>query len=634
MKTNSALALCVSILCPLAETVLAHGGQYRGPTMSPGRLVGPASPGATGPITGGPGMAAVIPDATRWQVWWELNKDPYLRAPKIAFDPAAPENARKIITDKQKIDVIMPALKKALGQTSNQHVTSACMIALAKIGLDHPSFKILDVFRKRLKRGNQEIREVAALSMGISKQPAAIDDLAALLEDKPQGRRWVGRANVGSRTRAFAAYGLGLIAKGNDDADVKTKVYESLKRALNDKNLRDRDVLIAVLNGFRLLDPDPAKGAKHRRLLWSAIQTLEAYQAVEVSKSRQMVKAHVPTAVARLMGRGTGTDRQRIKKGYSGLFKSRRKRHATLYQSTTIAMGRLLVPVEEHAAEGPHMKRMRAHLNKSRDELTKNFGLISMGQIGGKDNLEHLLKVFRTGKRDTQGWAAIALGLMSFYAPKPDPGKVKPTQAGRDPVRVKIGSALRKSLMRINNRDVRAAIALGLGLGGYTKAAPDMRELLKKYRKVPEFAGYIALGLALMNDKPSGKLIEEIMADANRKPLLMTQTALALARLEHPGASITLRSILRTGSRFRTITLASASNAMGYLADPGNVKPLVGILADQTNNKLVRAFAAVALGSMAENDALTWSAWIAMNMNYSATVPTLSNGSSGILDIL
>jgi hypothetical protein len=37
---------------------------------------------------------------------------------------------------------------------------------------------------------------------------------------------------------------------------------------------------------------------------------------------------------------------------------------------------------------------------------------------------------------------------------------------------------------------------------------------------------------------------------------------------------------------------------------------------------------------MAENDALTWSAWIAMNMNYSATVSTLSNGSSGILDIL
>jgi HEAT repeat protein len=634
MKTNSALAFSLTVLCLLAETARAHGGQYRGPTMSPGRLIGPGSPGPTpgGPITGGPG--SVVPDATRWQVWWELNKDPYLRAPKLALDPAAPENARKIITEKQKVEIIVPALKKALDETSNQHMTSACMIALGKIGLDTKEFKILDEFRKRLKRGNQEIREVAALAMGISKNPDAIDDLSALLEDKPLGRKWVGRAKVDDRTRSFAAYGLGLIARGNEDANIKFRVFETLKRALGDKDLRDRDILIAILNAFRLLDPQPAKGGKHRRLLWSAIETLEKYHAVDVSKSRQAVKAHVPPAVAELLGRGTGADRERIKKSYSALFKSRRRRHATLYQSTAIAMGRLLVPVEEDANEGPHMETMRRHFDKSHDELTGNFGLIAMGQIGGKDNLEHLLKTFRTGKRDTQGWAAIALGLFAFHAPVPDPKNAPRSQTPTDTVRIRIGKALHRALLRINNRDVRAAAALGLGLGGYTKAAPDMRRLLKKYRKIEEFAGYLAMGLALMDDKPAGKLIEEIMSEASRKPLLMTQTALALARLEHPGASITLRSILRTGGRFRTITLASTSNAMGYLADPGNVAPLVRILANKSNNKMVRAFAAVALGSMAENDALTWSAWIAMNMNYSATVSTLSNGSSGILDIL
>ena len=114
----------------------------------------------------------------------------------------------------------------------------------------------------------------------------------------------------------------------------------------------------------------------------------------------------------------------------------------------------------------------------------------------------------------------------------------------------------------------------------------------------------------------------------------MVQASLALAKLDHPGASATLRSILRAKTSMRTLTLAATSNAMGYLADPNNVQPLVDVLTNASNNKLMRAFAAVALGSMAENDPLTWSAWIAMNMNYTATVETLANGSSGILDIL
>jgi HEAT repeat protein len=295
-------------------------------------------------------------------------------------------------------------------------------------------------------------------------------------------------------------------------------------------------------------------------------------------------------------------------------------------------MGRLLLPTEEHPPEKTHDQRMQRHFKVSRDQLTVNLGLISMGQIGGKANVDRLLKMLKNGKRSEQGWAALALGLCGFHAPKPKPDPR--TQSPKDPVRDRIGAALQHTLLSVNNRDVRAAAALGLGLCGYKKAAPAMQKLLKKYQKVEEFAGYLALGLAMMEDKTAGKLIEKIMSNATRKPLLMVQTALALARLKHPGASITLRSILRTGGSFRTITLASTSNAMGYLADPGNVDPLVKILGDPTNNKLVRAFAAVALGSMAENDSLTWSAWIAMNMNYSATVETLSNGSAGILDIL
>jgi RNA polymerase sigma-70 factor (ECF subfamily) len=46
----------------------------------------------------------------------------------------------------------------------------------------------------------------------------------------------------------------------------------------------------------------------------------------------------------------------------------------------------------------------------------------------------------------------------------------------------------------------------------------------------------------------------------------MTQAAMALARLRHPGAAATLRRALTADSSFRTLTLASTSNAIGYTA--------------------------------------------------------------------
>ena len=109
---------CAGLVALLPETVLAHGGQYRGPgdvvppspgggrgtggpsgpttggpagpsTLGPG---GPSTPGPSGPATGGPagpGPAKgpttggrgiqLEDDLTRWEFWWEFNKDPFIR---------------------------------------------------------------------------------------------------------------------------------------------------------------------------------------------------------------------------------------------------------------------------------------------------------------------------------------------------------------------------------------------------------------------------------------------------------------------------------------------------------------------------------------------------------------------------
>jgi signal transduction histidine kinase len=54
------------------------------------------------------------------------------------------------------------------------------MVALAKIGQDGDAVRILPLFAQRLRSGDQEIRETAALAMGISQMPEALPDLGGM----------------------------------------------------------------------------------------------------------------------------------------------------------------------------------------------------------------------------------------------------------------------------------------------------------------------------------------------------------------------------------------------------------------------------------------------------------------------
>jgi hypothetical protein len=58
------------------------------------------------------------------------------------------------------------------------------------------------------------------------------------------------------------------------------------------------------------------------------------------------------------------------------------------------------------------------------------------------------------------------------------------------------------------------------------------------------------------------------------------------------------------------------------------------MLFDEGLTDISRAFAAVALGGVADKEMLPWNSKIGVNMNYRASVETLTNQVSGILDIL
>lgn len=58
------------------------------------------------------------------------------------------------------------------------------------------------------------------------------------------------------------------------------------------------------------------------------------------------------------------------------------------------------------------------------------------------------------------------------------------------------------------------------------------------------------------------------------------------------------------------------------------------MLFNESLGELSRAFAAVALGGVADKEDLPWNSKLSCNINYRAAVETLTDKSAGILDIL
>ena len=247
--------------------------------------------------------------------------------------------------------------------------------------------------------------------------------------------------------------------------------------------------------------------------------------------------------------------------------------------------------------------------------------------IGGPENLRRLLPVFEKERGPAKAWAALALGLLAFHTNQKGP-------QGNNEVRSTVGAVLHKQLLRSRNRSNNGAMAVALGPCRYQQALPDLRKLADKYDKSDEMlSGYACIGIALLDDQASVPLISGIMLGSERRPVLMTQAAIALARLQHRGSTDSLQRML-VQSNQNMIPLAGIANALGFIGDQGSVEPLIRLLGNTSKPKLLRAFAAVALGMIADGDVMPWNARIANGINYRANVETLSNGKSGVLDIL
>lgn len=678
----------------------AHGGQYRGPgdTVPPGGggsgggaagpASGPAGPTTPGPTTpgtpgaGAPGAPGGAPgskpstggggdagaDLTLWSFWWEFNKEPYLNL-KAAIDTGGTQTGTEgwflgqgekaqgkdslRPSETQIRQKVVPALLAALEKETNNDIVTGCMIALAKIGdpaSESGESQFEPVIKRFLKDKNQEISETSAVALGILANPKSIALLQSLVEDSAAGRAEVG-GEVNYRTRAFAAYGLGLIGAKTSDPVRRKEVVTILRKQLESDSSRTRDIKVSCIIALGLVPLDeletPAgvqpekKGAivppESSRV--AQLDYLLAY--LQNDANEYLVRAHCPTALARLLPgltpELTKTYREKIAADLLERISSKSKEKLEVVQSSVYALGLIGTNDKADPTDKKIIEALIAVPKEISDQQTKNYSMIALAKIGGttaanakdaeggaKDIAQALLGQLSGGKGNLQSWAGLACGVMANQLAKSNP---QATQVSS------LQMAVRTALGEEKSGDRLGAYAISAGIMKDVESTNTMIKLLDT-QKDETAQGYLAIGLGLMNARESIEKIQKLVEDSKYKPDRLKQAAIALGLLGDKNVVETLIKNLQDAKGLAT--QAALSSALGFIGDHRSIDPLVTMLQNDSLTDGARGFAAVALGIVADKELLPWNSKIGVDLNYRASTSTLTDQSSGtgILDIL
>jgi HEAT repeat protein len=458
------------------------------------------------------------------------------------------------------------------------------------------------------------------LALGISANPRALPLLISLVKNDPHGKKLAQRDDVGDRTRAFAAYGLGMLARGSEDVATKQEVHEALLAVLKHKEVDDRDMRVAIVGALGISCGEGGRST-HKRLAWITVEALLDWYQLDLGRGDEAVQAHAPVAIGRLLGRGSSRLHQSCKEHFIGVLNATSRRSNPILQSAALALGMLAMPPETGELDAQASRALQQFFQKGHDRLARYLCLAALGRIGGEANRRWLIDTYgRANKNTERPWLAIALGLIDHAA------------ADRGDPDESWAQILASDLPAASKPEAMSAFAVALGLTRYSSGQPLLSRMLRENEHDETLAGYLCIGLALLGDAASVPEITAVMERSQRRPFLLLQSAVALGRLGDRNATDRLLEMLDNSQS--VAVLAAIANAIGQIGDRRAIEPLITRAKDDQITKLARAFVAAALGAVGDRRPLPWNLPLSKDCNYGAPVDTLSNGSTGILDIL
>jgi len=611
-------------------------------------------------------------DLTKWEFWWGFNKEPYLNLKSFLHSGSiltgsddfylghgtkdqAKDNLRP--SAEAIRNTVVPALIKALKEERANDILDSSLIALAKIGdvgavEGGPNFQ--EEISAFLDNPSQQIAETAAIALGILANDQSVPVLTQLLKDEATGRKLVGKAEVPVRTRAFAAYGLGLIAYRSSSNQQRQDIALTLVEILNAQQFAQRDIKVAAMTAFGLcpIDSNPEapslteeelKENPNRQWIQSR-ETQLAFLLDYFDPAKEMankntrhwfVRAHAPAAMARLLDGQGEAQREQVAKALLGGIDKFSQEQREIQMACALALGQ----VADGSNDGKDDvdTQVRTELIRVAEEgevQARRFALISLAQSGArpgpgengtageKDVTKKLMEVLSRGKAGLQSWAGLAIGVLCRG--QYDASVPQSTDALK---------ALANSTADCKSPDVIGAYAIGLGIAKYVAAHDVLRDRLEFFTGRDEAQGYCAVALGLMGDRTDIEGIQGIVRNSKYKPELLREAAIGLGLLGDKNLVPELIKMLEEANSLSA--QAAISTALGAIGDSRSLDPLVAMLLNKQLTDTARGFSAAALGIVCDKENLPWNSKISTNINYRANTVTLTGeGGTGILDLL
>ena len=622
--------------------------------------VGAGLPGAAPSVPGPASIAAAdLLGMNSWAWWWEFNKEPFLelrrhlrQAPTLTGSDGfylgrgerRPSDQALARMDPELVrNDVIPALLEGLTAAPSNDVVTACLVALAKIGNDQDEGlrrHLAMVLQAHLANDNQEVSETAAVALGILGNAESAFLLADIAADTEPGRRAVGARRVPLRTRVFATYGLGLLGHRSANEDVRRFVVHKLSLVLSEDDTRSRDLAIAcVLSLGRVPlawssgDETPAA----RRTLVAASRETQVASLLGILRQPRgdhFVRAHAATSIGSVLAADLPEAGEALLEEVALELTKRlgnvSSEPVEVRQSAAIALG-LLGDADEDKRDASARGALLAAARADRDGTVRNFARIALARVAARPGkgpdpdavLEvrrFLLRDLAAGAVATRNWTALALGIHERFR-----------SAGRG-AEVAVVDALKTGLREASSSDTKGAFSIANGILGDIAPEALLRGIVERGGE-DAVRGHAAVGLGLIDARGSLYALRDIARHASFHPDLLRELAIALGLLGDAEFSAIL--VEQLGEAKSLASQASIARSLGRIGAADSIAPLISLLGSTEKVDLARAFAAVALGEVADADALPWNTVLSVDTNYLAAPPTLFDLQGfGILNIL
>lgn len=221
-----------------------------------------------------------------------------------------------------------------------------------------------------------------------------------------------------------------------------------------------------------------------------------------------------------------------------------------------------------------------------------------------------------------RSWAALALGLIE-----------RRRMALGDGPSSDVRAALRTALADAKGPRDAGALCIALGLTADPEAERPLLERLGGSLD-DGLRAHAAVALGLARVEGAREPLRAVVSASLARPGLLREAAIGLGLL---GDRQLAPDLVRELERAKTLSARGAlAAALGQVGDAASVPALLELLGQEELGESTRAFAAVALGLLCDDDPLPWNSRLAVDVYYGQPPSTLIDpaGGRGVLDIL